>query len=284
MRARNPLKRIGRFHLLEKLGEGAMGGVYLARDPLRDQPVALKVLSRQPRPGQPADFEARFLNEARQAKRLQHPNIVTVYDSGETDDALYLAMEHLAGKTLRAHLDQYITLPVAEVLRIALQISAALAYAHRQGVIHRDIKPANIMLCAPDQAVKLTDFGIVLQQDLAAIDIGHFIGTPRYMSPEQAQGCQVDARTDLFSLSAVLYEMLTGTPLFNATKLTELLFAITHSPPPRLKRTRPDLPESLSSLIQTCLKKSPQARLASADVLYSALLACQQAVDSTSPP
>ncbi|MGH6961909.1 MAG: serine/threonine-protein kinase, partial [Dongiaceae bacterium] len=216
-----PITQLGRYQVRRELGRGAMGVVYEAQDPMLDRTVAIKTILL---PGDAAErkiYEARFFQEARAAGRLNHPAIITIYDVGREGDLAYMAMELLPGIDLRRRMNET-RLSMREVLTLAAEVADGLGFAHEHGVEHRDIKPANIMLSRNGHA-KIMDFGIAcLQQSDLTAPAGVLLGTPRYMSPEQVVGRPVDHRTDIFSLGAVLYEMLTGTAPFDGADTGQL--------------------------------------------------------------
>ena len=266
----------GRYQVIRLLGQGGMGTVYLARQTALDRDVALKVIAVQ-EGGLPQDAVSRFEQEMRATARVEHPNTVRLYDSGAAGRGLYLAMEYLPGRTLREVLDVEGRLPPARAARIAKQIARALAAAHRQRIVHRDLKPENIMLLddfgEPD-FVKVLDFGIArfLDGQTARLTArGAVIGTPAYMSPEQAQGLPVDALTDLYALGAILYEMLCGqVPLGRETALSTLMAQVREQPVP-LPALAPETPAALADLVMSLLQKAPAARPASAEIVATAL-------------
>ncbi|HMY75374.1 MAG TPA: protein kinase, partial [Blastocatellia bacterium] len=286
-------KKFGHYRLLSVLGIGGMGEVYLARDERLGRQLALKIL--------PPHFVAddmrveRFAREARAVSALNHPNIVTVYDVGQLDGTHFIAMEHVNGQTLREtlHAAEQGRLNPKEVVEIALQISAALAAAHEAGIIHRDIKPENVML-RRDDYVKVVDFGLAklteMQQSLAktlgadddpaATNPGTVLGTLRYMSPEQALGQEVDARSDLFSLGVVLYELLTGSPPFKGHRPAAILDAVVHHTPLPLTQLRPEIPGEFERIISRLLEKDRNLRYQSANDLRAALKVFKRELDS----
>jgi len=268
-----PAKKIGRYKLLGELGRGAMGVVYKADDPNLDRTVALKTISLEKDADGRAEYQKRFMLEAKAAGKLTHPNIVTVYDFGEVDGMAYLAMELLEGTDLRKRVQQG-AIPPAESVEIACQVAEGLAYAHQRGIVHRDIKPANIML--PERgAAKIMDFGLARMR-LAdhKTSTGIVLGTPRYMSPEQITGQPVDHRSDIFSLGIVLWEMLTGRRLFSGTEMPQVSHSITydeHEPPTRVN---PELPAMLDFVVARALKKDPAVRYQDADEMAADLHTC----------
>lgn len=255
-----PPTKLGRYEIVGELAHGAMGTVYKAIDPLIERTVALKTipldLSRQ----EHRLFEARFHHEAKSAGRLNHPNIVTVYDAGETSDTAYIAMEYLEGESLDVLLDRQPVLPPHQAAHIALQIANGLAYAHRHGVVHRDIKPTNIILMRRGGVVKITDFGIAHITGGSPTQVGALLGSPRYMSPEQVQGKPVDGRSDIFSLGVVLYEMLTGATPVCGDNLNAILYAILHHDPAPPSCINPALPPGFDHIVARALAKLPHER------------------------
>ena len=280
-----PLTQIGRYELIEEIGQGGMGQVFRARDPLIERDVAIKTISMHLDANARQEFEARFLREAQSAGRLSHPNIVTIYDVGETDELVYIAMEYLPGKSLREILDTRRGLPLDLMLETAVQMADGLAYAHEHGVVHRDVKPSNVIVTADRGTVKLTDFSIAYLA--AASDktrAGMMLGSPRYMSPEQVKGEAVDGRSDIFSLGAVCHEMLTGRPAFDAEALPTLLFRIVNSPAPAPGELRANVPSELDRIVLKCLSKNPQDRYATAGELAADLRKLQQQPASVPAP
>ncbi len=256
-------QRIGRYELLDEISRGGMGVVYRARDPLIDRVVAIKTigmgLSRQ----ESEAFDKRFDLEARSAGGLNHPNIVTIHDMGRSDDGAYIAMEFLDGRSLRDILDSGVVLEAPRVAQIAVQIADGLAYAHEHGVIHCDIKPANIMVLARGR-VKITDFGIARLPTGSRTFAGQVVGSPRYISPEQILGRKVDARSDVFSLGAVLYEMLTGVPPFGGGELDEILFQVINDNPALPSDRNAAIPAAFDAIVERALAKAPGDRYPSA--------------------
>lgn len=255
-----PLLKLGRYEIAAEIGHGAMGTVYKAHDPLIERTVALKTirldLSHQAR----QVFEERFYREAKSAGRLNHPNIVTIYDVGETDGSAYIAMEYLEGESLDTLLDNHIRLSLDRIAHIALQIANGLAYAHQHGVIHRDVKPANIILMRRGRVVKITDFGIAQIPANTQTKGGALLGSPRYMSPEQVQGKVVDGRSDVFSLGVVLYEMLTGCTPFTGDNLSTILYNIMNYEPAPPSSVNQDVPHAFDHIVMRALSKRPVDR------------------------
>ena len=251
--------KIGRYEILDEVGQGAMGTVYRARDPLIERTVAIKTVPITKLRQEGADTESRFLREAQSAGRLSHPNIVTIYDVGEADGLAYIAMEYLHGATLRDLMNKG-PMPLDLALDTATQMAEALAFAHEHGVIHRDIKPANVVVTGQRGRIKLTDFGIAHLANSDHTHAGQMLGSPRYMSPEQAMGREVDGRSDIFSLGAVLYEILTGHYAFDGDSLPSIVYRVVNEAPVEASTLRPQLPAELASLLSRMLNKNPQAR------------------------
>lgn len=278
--------RIGRFDILEKLGEGAMGTVYRALDPLIERTVAIKTIPLNLPEEEKRLFEDRFLREAKSAGKLSHPNIVTIYDVGETDDFAYIAMEYLDGPSLREILREHGPLPFELALDTALQMADALAFAHDHGIVHRDIKPPNVIVDSKRGTVKLTDFGIAHLMSNTETRAGMLLGSPRYMSPEQVQGQPVDGRSDIFSLGVVLYEMLVGRPPFGGEELHGILFRIVNEPVVPVSRTIRDIPARVDEILARCLAKRPDDRYSNAHDLVDDLktLITSQPAESQEQP
>jgi serine/threonine protein kinase len=272
-----PKEIAGRYEVLLKLGAGAFGTVYKARDKVLGRMVAIKTIRLDGMAASAASLEellARFRREAQVSAQLKHPNIVTIYDIGEADGLSYLAMEFIDGQGLDKVISAAGRLPPERAAAIAAQIADALDYAHRNNVVHRDVKPANVMIEAGDR-VKVTDFGIAKAIDSGEhlTVTGSLLGTPSYMSPEQARGASVDGRSDIFSVGCILYEMLTGKKAFVGDSITALIFKIITEEPPSLKTIDPSIPEPMVRIIMRALSKAPETRHASAQELARELLA-----------
>ena len=267
------VRRIGRYKILGELGRGAMGIVYKAEDPVLDRAVALKTIMLAEDAEGRSEYQARFFLEAKAAGRLNHPHIITIYDYGEEGDLEWMAMELLEGTELRDRMAKG-AIPIAEALDIAQQVADGLGYAHEHGVVHRDIKPSNVMLM-PRGQVKIMDFGIARMRasDLKT-STGVVLGTPRYMSPEQVAGSPVDHRSDIFSLGTVLYEMVTGKPLFGGQDMPQILHNVTNFQPVPPSRINPQAPSMLDFIVARALKKEPEVRYQSAYELSADLRSC----------
>ena len=258
---------LGRYQVDKELGKGAMGVVYLGKDPKIGRVVAIKTmaLSQEFSGDELVDARERFFREAETAGRLQHQNIVTIFDAGEEHDLAYIAMEFLKGKDLLDFCKDGNLLPVPKVLSIVARVAEALAYAHRQSVVHRDIKPANIMYELDSDTVKVTDFGIARITDSSKTKTGLVLGTPSFMSPEQLAGKKVDGRSDLYSLGVMLFQMLTGVLPFRGESMAELMFKIANEEAPDIRIIRKELPESLANLVALSVSKRPETRYQDGD-------------------
>jgi len=273
-------RTIAHYRIIEKLGAGGMGVVYKAEDTALQRTVALKFLP--PELTRDADAKQRFLHEARAAARLDHPNICAVYEVGEADGQLFLAMACYEGMTLREKLQEGL-LPWDEAAALAMQAAAGLSEAHAHGIVHRDIKPANLFLTAKGQ-VKILDFGLAKLAGASALtQTGTTVGTAHYMSPEQARGETVDARSDLWSLGCVLYELVAGRTPFRGDYAQAVIYGILNEAPPPLAEFAPDAPAVLQGVVAKCLSKDPAARPAAAWELADALAACLGLEAPTAP-
>ncbi len=294
-------QKIGQYKIIDSLGAGGMGEVYLARDKKLDRNVAIKILN--------AEFSQdeanlqRFVSEAKAASALNHPNILTIYEFGEAEDARFIVSEYIEGKTLR-EIIRASRLGFPEILDIAIQITGALSAAHKAHLIHRDIKPENIMI-RPDGYVKVLDFGLAKlieqknnsifssEEPTVRLNLtakGVIVGTVNYMSPEQAKGERVDERTDIFSLGALIYEMLAGKPPFAGGNAIVTIGSILNKEPMSLKQQRPEVPQELERIINKALRKDPEERYQTAKDLLIDLkdvrqdLEFQNKLDRTAAP
>ena len=246
------ISNIGRYIITKKLGRGATGVVYLAKDPYIKRNVAIKVaqtLTDKKR--------KRFLVEAQSAGQFNHPNIVSIYDVGVQDDFCYLAMEYIEGNTLEKYCNKKNLLPIPKVIEIILSLCSALNYSHKRNVIHRDIKPANIMLDT-EGTTKITDFGVAQMTESTAVS-GIF-GTPSYMSPEQVTEEAISSQSDIFSVGCVLYELLAGIQAFPGENNFAIIYKITSTEPPSVLSFRPDLPEIIDKIIEKAIAKDQSMR------------------------
>ncbi|MGD8493011.1 MAG: serine/threonine-protein kinase [Desulfobacterales bacterium] len=273
---------LGRYEIIKELGRGAMGTVYLGKDPSINRQVAIKTLNYADVDAQQLnEVKDQFFREAEAAGKLSHPNIVTIYDVGEDHDMAYIAMELLNGRELTHFCKKDNLLAVDRVLSIGLSAAEALAYAHQQGVVHRDIKPANIIVLENDQ-IKVADFGIArVMSSSSKTETGIIFGTPNYMSPEQVAGKKVDGRSDLFSLGVVLYEMLSAEKPFSGENITALMYAITHSNYAPLSQIAPRTPKCCVKLIDKLLSKGVSKRYQTADQLIKQIHLCRQELKNT---
>jgi serine/threonine-protein kinase len=276
---------LGRYQVEKELGKGAMGVVYLGKDPKIGRVVAIKTLalSQEFSGDELVDARERFFREAETAGRLQHQNIVTIFDAGEEHDLAYIAMEFLKGKDLADHCKGGQLLPVPVVLGIVARVAEALAYAHKQHVVHRDIKPANIMYEPESDTVKVTDFGIARITDSSKTKTGLVLGTPSFMSPEQLAGKKVDGRSDLYSLGVMLFQLLAGVLPFRGDSMSELMFKIANEEAPDIRVIRPDLPQGLADVVALSLSKRPETRYQTGDQFSADLRAVMGQIASSEP-
>jgi CHASE2 domain-containing sensor protein len=269
---------LGRYQVEKELGKGAMGVVYLGKDPKIGRVVAIKTmaLAQEFEPDELVEVKERFFREAETAGRLSHPNIVTMYDAGEEHDLAYIAMEFLKGKDLAPYTKPDNLLPLAKVMDIVAKTADALDYAHGNNVVHRDIKPANIMYEVDTGVVKVTDFGIARITDSSKTKTGMVLGTPSYMSPEQLAGKKVDGRSDLFSLGVMLYQMSTGQLPFTGDSMATLMFKIANETHAGVKTINPELPQCLSDIIDRMLEKDIDKRYARGSEIAADIRRCAE--------
>lgn len=270
------ISRIGRFYITRELGRGTTGCVYLGHDPVIGRDLAIKTFHPRLTSTEKSRYEHQFINEARAAGLLSHPHIITIYDASIESGMVYIAMEYLQGRELHKWLDSGHRFTPGEVASIAWKIADALNHAHQRQVIHRDIKPANIFMVKEDQP-KLVDFGIArapnrvgeapasMDQPYTIYHGNNLVGTPNYMSPEQATGKPVDARTDIYSLGAVMFEMLTGQKPFQAESTDKLLHQIGYKAPPTPHEVDPRVPTALSQIVMRAMSKRPEKRYQDAE-------------------
>lgn len=264
--------KYGRYEIVDRLGRGGVGEVFLAHDPEIDRKVALKVLHKEHLANKMVI--QRFTKEAKAVGRLSHPNIVNVYDVGKDHGTIYIAMEYLEGRPLEEVMQSQ-RLDMATIVNIGKKVAVALDYAHQKGIVHRDIKPSNLMV-TDDWQVKLTDFGIAHFEDPSIslqTSLGDILGTPAYMPPEQIAGREVDGRSDLYALGVLLYEMMVGQRPFAANTLPALFNTISQHELIPPEKANPSVPSSLSDIVCKCMHKNPDRRYQSGAELLSDLSA-----------
>ena len=269
------MEKLGRYQIREIIGEGAMARVFKGYDPEIDREIAIKLLKSQL--ADDDQYRLRFLREAKGAGTLSHPNIVTIYDVGVDGKHPYIAMELVDGMTLTDLIRSGQATSTRDVVEIGIQLTRALDYAHKKGIIHRDIKPGNIMLVSNSNQVKVTDFGICridgADSELTQhTQLGDVLGTPNYMSPEQVLGQKVDSRSDLFSVGVVLYKLVTGALPFEGDSIISVAMKITQTDPPTVEKLRPDVPLSLRRVIERSLRKQPEKRFQTGEEFAQALI------------
>ena len=260
-------KKFGRYEVLGEIGQGAMGMVYKARDPLVGREVAVKAIKAEVlAQDETGEYRKRFQRESRAVGQLSHPNIVTIFDVGEN----FFVMEYLEGKSLLALLVERGSLSLDETLGLASPIADALQYAHGRGIFHRDVKPANIMLLE-DGSPKIMDFGLAHLESTVMTSVGQFLGSPSYMAPEQIEHGEANAQVDLYSLSVVTYEMLTGKKPFPGDSITTVLYKVVHAPPIPPHELKAQLPREYEDIFRCALAKKPSERFTSFSEFVSAL-------------
>jgi serine/threonine-protein kinase len=271
---------LGRYQVEKELGKGAMGIVYLGKDPKIGRVVAIKTmaLSQEFGPEELNEVKERFFREAETAGRLTHPNIVTIYDAGDEHDLAYIAMEFLKGRDLAPYVKPDSLLPLPKVLSIFARVAEALAYAHKNSVVHRDIKPANIMYEPESDTVKVTDFGIARITDSSKTKTGMVLGTPSYMSPEQLAGTKIEGRSDLFSLGAALYQMACGRLPFEGDSMAQLMFKIANEAHADVRTHNNRLPACVAAIVNKSLAKNPDQRYQDGEQMAKALRLCLQSL------
>lgn len=274
-----PIKKVGRFLLYRELGRGAIGTVYFGHDPVIDRDVAIKIFHNLPTAQDKKQRDQIFMNEARAAGRLSHPNIITIFDASTEGNVSYIAMEFLQGQDLRQFLSENKPMPYLFVAQMMQKIAEGLDYAHNEGVIHRDIKPANIFI-SENMTAKLVDFGIARavkretsenQETHATLFNNNILGTPNYMSPEQAQAKPVDKLTDVYSLGAVMYEILTRQKPFQSRDMDTLLHMIINKPVKAPHEVNDEVPLALSRIVLRAMSKAPDKRYQSASEMAQEL-------------
>jgi serine/threonine-protein kinase len=264
---------LGRYQVEKELGKGAMGVVYQGKDPKIGRVVAIKTmaLAQEFEADELADVKERFFREAETAGRLNHPNIVTIFDAGEEHDLAYIAMEFLKGQDLVPYTKPGHLLPLEKVVSIVARVADALGYAHRHSVVHRDIKPANVMYEPQTDTVKVTDFGIARITDASKTRTGMVLGTPSYMSPEQLAGKKIDGRSDLFSLAVSLYQLLCGRLPFEGDSMAQLMFKIANEPAPDILQSNPAVPPSVAAFLGHAMAKEAEERFQTGEEFARAL-------------
>ena len=271
-------RRVGKFELHELIGEGAMGVVWKAYDSVIRRYVALKLLSRA---GRSTDAQERFMREARAAGALQHPNIVTIYDLGDSDDQLFIAMELVDGRDLSSLIALSEPLALERKLDIVIEVLQGLSYAHERGVIHRDVKPSNVRI-ASDGSVKIMDFGIARLQSADVTGSGAIVGTPTYMAPEQITNGAITPATDIFAVGCVLYELLAYHKPFGGETVHGVLYQVLTTDPRPLRTMAPSIPASLERVVGKALNKVPEERYETARQMQSALFGIRAALSGAS--
>lgn len=273
-------RMLGNYELGRKLGDGAMGAVYLAHDLVAGREVAIKtmVLTGTFDPEQRADIKSRFFREAEIVERLEHPNIVTVFDMGEEDETSYISMEVIKGSDLEAHTKPDNLLPYRTILNIIACAADALGYAHEKDIVHRDVKPGNIMYDPVSGSVKVMDFGISRITTEAKTQLGVVLGTPYYMSPEQLRGLKIGPSSDIFSLGISLYQLLTGKLPFEGKSAMEVMSRIAKEPHPDILTLRPDLPPAVGAIVDRALAKEIDQRFRTGQEMAEAIRQCVAAL------
>jgi hypothetical protein len=271
---------LGRYQIIEEIGRGAMGMVYKAKDPKLNRVTAIKTISfvEEFDPDEINDAKESFFLEAETVAKLNHPNIVTIYDVGEEFDLLYIAMEYLGQENLEPYCKKENLLPIRRTIDIVAQIADAISYAHKHGIVHRDIKPANIMVLS-DNKIMVTDFGIARSMALTRTKPGTVKGTPLYMSPEQIAGRKVDGRSDIFSMGIIFYKLLTGELPFTANDFTSLLYKITTERHESPRKYNPKIFPACEQIIDKCLEKDPENRYQNAELMFEHLQAVARKMD-----
>jgi serine/threonine-protein kinase len=272
---------LGRYEIIRQLGKGAMGVVYLGQDPRINRTTAIKTfrLTEGLNAEQASRMKEQFFREAESAGTLSHPHIVTIYDAGEEQELAYIAMEYLEGTSFEAFVSKDSLLSIRKLILYAADISAALDYAHQKGIIHRDIKPANVMLLKND-TVKITDFGIARIAAASQTQTGVVKGTPSYMSPEQFSGKKVDGRSDIFSLGAMMFQLLTGELPFVGDSLPALMHHIMNEPHTNPKTINPRIPEALVLIVNKALEKDVEKRYQRAGQMSDNLRKLNEMIDT----
>ena len=277
------LSTLGRYKIISEIGQGAMGVVYKAVDPIIDRTVAIKTINLNLSRQELEEYEARFQQEIKAAGRLNHPNIVTIYDVGKTDQVAYMAMEFLEGNELKEIIASGNLMPADQVVDIIAQVADGLWFAHQQDIVHRDVKPSNIMVMKGGIA-KITDFGIArLPNSAVKTMTGLILGSPRYMSPEQVIGKTIDARSDIFSLGVVLYEALTGMAPFDGDNVNAIMYSTVNTTPPPPSQHNRGIPAMLDLIAAKAMAKLLEDRYQTIKELADDLREVRRQIDSTRP-
>ena len=277
------LSTLGRYKIISEIGQGAMGVVYKAVDPIIDRTVAIKTINLNLSRQELEEYEARFQQEIKAAGRLNHPNIVTIYDVGKTDQVAYMAMEFLEGNELKDIIASGNLMPADQVVDIIAQVADGLWFAHQQDIVHRDVKPSNIMVMKGGIA-KITDFGIArLPNSAVKTMTGLILGSPRYMSPEQVIGKTIDARSDIFSLGVVLYESLTGAAPFDGDNVNAIMYSTVNTTPPPPSQHNRGIPAMLDLIAAKAMAKLLEDRYQTIKELADDLREVRRQIDSTRP-
>jgi eukaryotic-like serine/threonine-protein kinase len=277
------ISTLGRYRIISEIGQGAMGVVYKAVDPIIDRTVAIKTINLNLSKSELEEYEARFQQEIKAAGRLNHPNIVTIYDVGKTDQVAYMAMEFLEGKELKDMIASGQIPPADQVVDIITQVADGLSFAHSQDIVHRDVKPSNIMVMKGGIA-KITDFGIArLPNSAVKTMTGLILGSPRYMSPEQVIGKAIDARSDIFSLGVVLYEALTSVAPFDGDNVNAIMYATVNTTPPPPSAHARAVPAMLDLIVAKAMAKLLEDRYQSVKELADDLREVRRQMDSSRP-
>jgi len=271
---------LGRYEVERELGKGAMGAVYLGKDPKISRVVAIKTmaLSREFDADELQEVKNRFFREAETAGRLTHPGIVTIFDAGEEHDLAYIAMEFLKGTDLTRHIKKDRLLPIDKVLELIKRAAESLDYAHKSNVVHRDIKPANIMWDPDTDSMKITDFGIARITDSSKTKTGLVLGTPSYMSPEQLAGKKISGQSDLFSLGVMMYQMVTGELPFQGDSMATLMYKITNEQHASADTINPDVPRCVCVIINRAMEKDTGKRYKTGMQMSADIGKCQKII------
>jgi eukaryotic-like serine/threonine-protein kinase len=278
------ISTLGRYKIISEIGQGAMGVVYKAVDPIIDRTVAIKTINLNLSKSELEEYEARFQQEIKAAGRLNHPNIVTIYDVGKTDQVAYMAMEFLEGQELKDLIASGQMPPADQVVDIIAQVADGLHFAHQQDIVHRDVKPSNIMVLKNNALAKITDFGIArLPNSAVKTMTGLILGSPRYMSPEQVIGKAIDARSDIFSLGVVLYEALTAVAPFDGDNVNAIMYATVNTTPPPPSSHNRAVPPMLDLIVAKAMAKLLEDRYQTVKEFGDDLREVRRQMDSSRP-